>query len=244
MRAEDRKVSTDLADACEPLHPEDRRVTPPAELPTAGAATEDARGHASFDELAALILRRPPRLGRVRLVAVDGPSGAGKTVFADRLARTLAAPVVHTDDLLDGWGDQFTFWRRLEENVLEPLRQGRPAQYHRYLWTDGRFGGEPVRIDPAEVVLLEGVSSARRVIRPELSLAVFVTAPPRLRWTRVLNRDGTADVAFPAYLERWRTAENRHFAAEGTAGYADVGVDGAADGSDHGYEQLWRRPPG
>jgi uridine kinase len=200
--------------------------------------------HASFDELAALILSRPPRLGPVRLVAVDGPSGAGKTVFADRLSRRLNAPVVHTDDLLDGWGDQFTFWGRLEETVLVPLRAGRPAQYQRYLWHERRFGGEPVRTEPADVVVLEGVSSARRVIRPELSLSAFVTAPRRLRWTRVIGRDGTTDVAFPAYLERWRTAEDRHFAAEGTAGYADVGVDGAADGSDDGYEQLWRRPPG
>jgi uridine kinase len=200
--------------------------------------------HASFDELAALILSRPPRLGPVRLVAVDGPSGAGKTVFADRLSRQLNAPVVHTDDLLDGWGDQFTFWGRLEEAVLNPLREGRPAQHQRYLWHEGRFGGGPVRTEPADVVVLEGVSSARRVIRPELSLAAFVTAPPQLRWTRVLARDGTTDVAFPAYLERWRSAEDRHFAAEGTAGYADVGVDGAADDSDAWYEQLWWRPPG
>jgi hypothetical protein len=82
------------------------------------------------------------------------------------------------------------------------------------------------------------------VIHPELGLAVFVTAPPQLRWTRVLARDGTADVAFPAYLERWRAAEDRHFAEDGTAEHAEVGVDGTADGSDEGYEQLWRRPPG
>jgi uridine kinase len=165
-------------------------------------------------------------------------------VFADRLAKRLDAPVVHTDDLLDGWGDQFTFWTRLEERVLLPLRNGRTAQYQRYRWESAGFEGEPVRIEPADVVVMEGVSSARRVIRPELSLAVFVTAPPGLRWTRVLARDGTADVAFPAYVERWRAAEDRHFAADRTAEFAEVGVDGAADGSDEGYEELWRRPPG
>jgi uridine kinase len=197
-----------------------------------------------FDELAALVLSRPPRLGPVRLVAVDGPSGAGKTVFADRLAKQLNAPVVHTDDLLDGWGDQFTFWTRLEDKVLQPLRRGRTAAYQPYRWNPPGFAGEAVRIEPAGVVVMEGVSSARRVIRPELSLAVFVTAPPLLRWSRVLARDGTADVAFPAYLERWRAAEDRHFAADRTAEYAEVGVDGTVDGSDEEYEQLWRRPPG
>jgi uridine kinase len=208
------------------------------------ATAPGTRGYVRFDELAALIRSRPPRFGPARLVAVDGPSGAGKTVFAERLATRLDAPVVHTDDLLNGWGDQFTFWARLEDKVLRPLRQGRTAEFQRYHWERGGFGGEPVRIEPARAIVMEGVSSARRVIRPELSLAVFVTAPAQLRWTRVLARDGTADVAFPAYLERWRVAEDRHFAADRTAEFAEIGVDGAADGSDEGYEQLWRRPRG
>jgi uridine kinase len=208
------------------------------------ATAAGTQRYVPFDDLAALILSRPPRLGPVRLIAVDGPSGAGKTVFADRLAKRLHAPVVHTDDLLDGWRDQFTFWTRLEEKVLKPLRHGRIAEYQRYRWDRLGFGGEPVRMEPVGVMVMEGVSSARRVIRPELSLAAFVTAPPPLRWNRVLTRDGTADVAFSAYLERWRAAEDRHFAVDRTAEYAEVGVDGAADGSDEGYEQLWRRPPG
>jgi uridine kinase len=197
----------------------------------------------TFAGLAALIRSRPPRLGAVRLVAIDGPSGAGKTWFADRLAAALGAPVVHTDDLLDGWDDQFTFWTRLEEKVLAPLRHGRAAEYRPYRWEDRRFSGAPIRIEPADVVLLEGVSSARRVIRPELSLAVFVTAPPDLRWSRTLARDGRDDLAFRAYVERWRTAEDRHYAEDATATYADIVVDGSAETCDSGYEQLWRRPP-
>jgi uridine kinase len=208
------------------------------------ATAPGGRGYVQFDELAAVVLSRPARLGRVRLVAVDGPSGAGKTVFAERLAERLNAAVVHTDDLLDGWGDQFTFWPRLEDKVLQPLRQGRAAEYQRYRWDPPGFGDEAVRVEPAGVVVMEGVSSARRVIRPELSLAVFITAPPQVRWSRVLARDGTADVAFAAYLERWRAAEDRHFAADRTAEFAEIGVDGAADGSGEGYEQLWQRPPG
>ena len=106
----------------------------------------------SFADLAADIRKLPPRLGDVRLVAVDGPSGAGKSQFADRLGRALGAPVVHTDDLLDGWDDQFTFWARLEEKVLEPLRHGRPASFARYLWHRREFGGTPQVVPPAEVV--------------------------------------------------------------------------------------------
>nr|WP_130513475.1 hypothetical protein [Krasilnikovia cinnamomea] len=192
--------------------------------------------------MATRILTAPPRLGPVRLVAVDGPSGAGKTRFADRLARVLGAPIVHTDDLLDGWADQFTFWGRLERLVLEPLRAGRPATYERYQWDRGAFGGTPVTVAPGPAVLLEGVSSARRAVRPRLSLAVFVTAPDRLRWTRVIARDGD-DVALRSYLEQWRAAERQHFAAEATAAYADVVVDGAAEGTGEEFHQIWRPAP-
>jgi uridine kinase len=191
----------------------------------------------TFADLSKRIAATEPRLGRTRLVAVDGPSGSGKTSFAARLTRELNAPVVHTDDLLDGWADQFTFWDRLEELVLTPLREGRPAEYKRYLWHRGAFGGTPRRIEPADVVLLEGVSSARRAIRAELSLAVFVCAPADLRWKRALERDGGDDVAFRAYLERWRRAEDEHFAEDGTAAFADLVVDGAT-GDDDGFELI------
>jgi uridine kinase len=197
----------------------------------------------TFASLAERILERPPRLGQVRLVAIDGPSGAGKSWFAGRLAKVADLPLVHTDDLLDGWDDQFTFWERLEEQVLDPLRHGRPATYLRYLWHRQAFGGTPVTVEPAAAVLLEGVTSARREIRAELSFSVLVTAPAELRWRRALARDGRDDVAFRAYLERWRMNEDRHFAAEGTAAHVDLLVDGAAEGSDDRYERLWPAPP-
>jgi uridine kinase len=193
----------------------------------------------TYAQLAATVLRRPPRLGAgVRLVAVDGPSGAGKTSFAVRLGKWLDAPVVHTDDLLDGWDDQFTFWTRLEELVLGPLRRGETASYRRYRWELGEFAGPPVTVDPAPAVLLEGVSAARREIRSELSLAVFVEAPPDLRLARALARDGDDSLAFRAYLERWRAAEDRHFAEDQTAAAADVVVDGAAEAGNDRFAML------
>ena len=194
----------------------------------------------TFAGLAERVRRTPPRLGAVRLVAVDGPSGAGKSWFAGRLGRELGAPVVHTDDLLDGWDDQFTFWPRLEELVLAPLRRGQPARYQRYLWHRRRFGGVPVVVEPAEVVLVEGMSSARLTIEPELSLSVFVRAPAELRLARALARDDGGDpVAFRAYLERWRAAEDRHFARDATEALADLVVDGGAGISD---ERVYRTP--
>ncbi|MEV4619641.1 hypothetical protein AB0J74_13140 [Asanoa sp. NPDC049573] len=183
----------------------------------------------TFDGLARRILRRRPRLGNTRLVAVDGPSGAGKTRFAARLAAAVTeaggvpTPVVHTDDFLDGWDDQFTFWGRLDELVLWPLRSGVPGRHLHYDWERAGFVGPWVEVPPAPVVVLEGFSAARAAIRPELTFSIFVTASPRLRLSRALRRDGAG---VRPQLLRWRRRENRHFAADRTAERADLVVHG------------------
>jgi energy-coupling factor transporter ATP-binding protein EcfA2 len=198
-----------------------------------------------FADLAAEVLARPARLGgpggRVRVVAVDGPSGAGKTTVAGLLAGALAATgatveVVHTDDLLDGWDDLVTFWERLEAQVLAPLRAGRPGGYRTFDWLRNEFGAELQPVPLVDILILEGVTSARRAIRSELSFSIFVTAPDRLRLSRVLARDG-AGVLEP--LLTWRRAEAAFHAEDGTAAAVDVTIDG----SDL-VEGFLRLPPG
>jgi uridine kinase len=185
----------------------------------------------SYADLAAEVLRRPPRLGRTRLVCVDGPTGAGKTVVAGRLAAAFPAPVpvVHTDDLLAGWDDQLTFWPRLERLVLAPLRAGLPGCYRAYDWHRGAFGDAENEVPPAPVVIVEGVSAARASARAEATLTVLVVAPPELRLARSLARDGSA--AQP-YLEIWRRREERHFAADATAAHVDLVIDGGTGRDD------------
>jgi uridine kinase len=207
-------------------------------------------------ELATEILRRPPRLGQTRLVCVDGRSGVGKTLFAQRLAAAvmeggggrLPVPVVHTDDLLDGWRDQFTFWPRLVAAVLGPLGEGRPGRYRAYDWHGGAFGDVEIDVPPAPVVILEGVSAARAAARPLATLTIFLTAPRETRLARSIARDG--DEA-QAHLESWRRGEDRHFAADATAAHADLiistaggddGGGGHADAAVHAGEYLLLHP--
>jgi hypothetical protein len=182
-----------------------------------------------FADLAAEIVARPARLGAVRLVAVDGPSGGGKTTFAGRLAEALrgagrTVEVVHTDELLEGWQDQFTFWDRLETGVLGPLERGEPGGHPIYDWAAGRFGGWR-RVPVPEVLIVEGATSARTEAYPRLSFSIFLLAEPDVRLRRVLDRDGPG-VAAP--LWRWMAAEDEHFATAGTAFRVDRLVDGAA----------------
>ncbi|WP_205862717.1 hypothetical protein [Planosporangium thailandense] len=195
-----------------------------------------------FADLAAQVVKSPAKLGPVRLVAVDGPSGAGKTMFAAGLTRVLrangAATVeIHTDDLLDGWDDMVGFWPRFDRDVLEKLRKGQPGEYRRYDWHAARFA-ERIRVPVPEVLVVEGVTSARAVIRPELTLSVFITAPRHLRLARGLERDGAH---LEPHLVRWFAEEEGHFAADRTADHVDLLVDGAPDVPLDPGEQYLRR---
>jgi uridine kinase len=59
-------------------------------------------------------------------------------------------------------------------------------------------------VPAAPVVIIEGVSSARREVAPHLALAIWVHAPRAVRLPRGLERDGEA--ARPAW-ERWMAEE-------------------------------------
>jgi hypothetical protein len=182
-----------------------------------------------YADLAAQIMARPARLGSVRVVAVDGPAGSGKTTFAGWLAGAVRRCGVvvgefHTDDILDGWTDLHAYWPRLDEWILQPLGRGEPGRYRAYDWLAERFEDDWRPVPVPEVLILEGVASARSEIAGRLSLSVFVQAGPEVRLARGLARDGEA--LRPEWL-RWMADEDVHYAADGTAERADVLVDGA-----------------
>lgn len=177
----------------------------------------------TFAALAARVSGSEPRLGTVRLVAVDGGAGSGKTTFAARLATAVGGvQVVHTDDLLAGWSDIVSFWPRLEAWILEPLRAGLPGRFRRYDWDAGRFA-DWQEVPVAEVVVIEGVTSARAAVRASLSCAVWIEAPAATRLARGIARDGER---LRTRWTTWMADEAAHFAADRTAGHADVVVDG------------------
>ncbi|MEU4742054.1 hypothetical protein AB0G02_16540 [Actinosynnema sp. NPDC023658] len=160
----------------------------------------------------------------MRLVAVDGPSGSGKSTYAARLVRRLraeglGAAVVPTDHFAT-WTDPVSWWPRLVADVLEPLRHGRAARYQRVDWSGGLpHPGEWVDVPVPDVLVVEGVSAARRSIAPRLDEAVWVEVPdPAERLRRAVARDGEPS---RAHLLRWQAFERGWFAVDGTKSRAD-----------------------
>ena len=165
-----------------------------------------------FADLTTRLTALPPSCGNTRIVAIDGPGGAGKTTFAARLAHALGeAQIIHTDDFAS-WEHQFDWSPRLLADVIEPLRVGRAGRYRRYDWA-GRALAEWHEVPAAPVLLVEGVGAGRREFATALAFVAWIETPPEVRLARGIERDGEN---MRAFWNQWIAGERRHFAQDRT----------------------------
>ncbi|EFL13994.1 hypothetical protein [Streptomyces sp. C] len=180
----------------------------------------------SLESLARELAGLPPSLGPVRLIGIDGHAGSGKSTFAERLADALGgAPVLHLDDVATH-EELFDWTGRLRAQVLEPLAAGRAAHWAPYDWVERRFGAERV-LEPAPVLLVEGVGAGRRALRPHLARLLWMETPRERSWGRGRNRDGQ-DLS--DFWDGWERAELAHFSDDPSRPFADTLVHQSGTG--------------
>jgi uridine kinase len=167
-------------------------------------------------------------LGRIRvvdtrLVCVDGPAGSGKTTLAAQLADALEAPVIHMDDLYEGWAaGPDGGAENLRRWVLEPLAAGERVRYRRYDWVVGDWA-EWHDVPPSAHVVVEGCGAGARQVDSFGAFRIWVQADDAERLRRGLARDG--EDAREHWL-RWMADEAEHYARERTRERADLHLDG------------------
>ena len=152
-------------------------------------------------EVIAQVARRIPQPANHRYVrvAVDGPDGSGKTVFAEELVaavRDLGRPAVRIslDDFHNVrairyrqgrespegfWQDSYNY-QRFQRDVLEPFGpQGsgryRPAAHD--LLSDAVLKPEPRTATPGTVLVVDGLFLHRDEIAAAWDLSVFLDVP-------------------------------------------------------------------
>ena len=165
---------------------------------------------------------RPVNGRRCRAVGVDGMSGSGKSSFARRLARELAAPVLAVDDLVPGWDALAESVGLLTDWVLRPIAAGRPARWRRYDWLAGR-PGEWVDLRPGDFLVVEGCCVGLPPAASCLSYLIWIDTPEDGRRRRLEVRPDWA--GYGPFAQRWARQEAALQATADTAGRADLVVD-------------------
>jgi uridine kinase len=195
--------------------------------------------------IAGLAGRVPDRGDEPVVVAVDGVDGAGKTVFAGRLAEALAAtgrPVLRAglDDFHRPRAERYRrgrdspegFWLDAFDHdafvrlVVEPLRAGAPVRLrHHDLASDLAVDEPPVTARPGTVLVVDGLFLHRDELADRWDLSVWLDVPFEVTAARMAARDGTpADPHHPR-MRRYVGGQRLYFAACSPWDRADVVVD-------------------
>ncbi|GGK68589.1 adenylate kinase [Sphaerisporangium melleum] len=159
------------------------------------------------------------------VIAVDGPSGSGKTTLGRAIAAETAACLVHMDDLYPGWEGLLGGVERLLEWILRPRAEGRPARWRRYDWTLEAYAEQWHEVPASAPLVVEGAGAGAAAAGPYLSSLVWLEAPPDVRRTRALGRDGEM---YRPHWERWARQERAYFAADRVRERADLVIDTGA----------------
>ena len=156
------------------------------------------------------------------IIAIDGPAGAGKTTLAHEICLALSpkmsVSVIHMDDLYNGWdnalGEDLT-------SVLQYLaaqhRNISAAEIRRYNWTTSSFG-ESETIEPADLLILEGVGSADKSLQDELAALIWIDIDPEIGVMRVIARDG---YQVEDEMKKWLGTQQEYFSQHSTREKAD-----------------------
>jgi cytidylate kinase len=147
-----------------------------------------------------------------RFICIDGPAGSGKST----LAESLGAPVVHLDDLYEGWTG-LEAGLRSAQAMLDAFGAGEPAGYRRYDWLRDEYA-EWVEVPPSELLVIEGCGAGS--LKAD-ALLVWIEASPEECLRRGLARDGEA---MRDHWLRWQATEAELFARDRTHERAELSL--------------------
>lgn len=132
------------------------------------------------------------------IVGVAGPSGAGKTVFTEKLLNFMPSIAVITMDnyndssrIIDGNFDdpRLTDYDTLLENI-HGLKEGKAVQVPIYDFkSSSRIGYRTIQVPSSCIVIIEGIYALSERLRPLLDLRVSVTGGVHFDLVKRVLRD-------------------------------------------------------
>nr|XP_009766535.1 PREDICTED: uridine-cytidine kinase C-like isoform X1 [Nicotiana sylvestris]XP_009766536.1 PREDICTED: uridine-cytidine kinase C-like isoform X1 [Nicotiana sylvestris]XP_009766537.1 PREDICTED: uridine-cytidine kinase C-like isoform X1 [Nicotiana sylvestris] len=134
----------------------------------------------------------------IELVGVAGPSGAGKTVFTEKILNVMPSiAIINMDNyndpsrIIDGNFDdpRLTDYETLLENI-HGLKAGKPVQVPIYDFkSSSRVGYRTLEAPSSRIVIIEGIYALSEKLRPLLDLRVSVTGGVHFDLVKRVLRD-------------------------------------------------------
>ena len=200
--------------------------------------TWQVQSSAAVSSILKLITERQARIGRPVVIAIDGPSCAGKSILATAVALRTGGAVVEGDDFYRTMLPKLSVaqcnqmsdaavvhavidWERFRDEALLPLRARQPATFQPYDWDadNGRLA-PPKTIPAADVIILDGVYAARPELADLVDVAVYLGVDPQTRARRYLERHNDPD-----WVRFWERGEVHYFSAVRPPGSFDIQLD-------------------
>jgi uridine kinase len=193
-------------------------------MTTEDISSPEIREKQDIEKLIVRVKELMHELQRPVLVALDGRSGTGKSTIAKRIASQLGGVEITADDFWVGgknseWdaknpqerAEQAIDWRRIRNEVLEPLLAGRQTSWHPFNWKAGEgLAEDTIDSEPKPLIVLDGAYSARPELSDIIDLAILVEVhDDDDRRSRLVNRENADYMA--AWHARWDPAEDYYF---------------------------------
>jgi uridine kinase len=144
-------------------------------------------------ERLATYLKELTKNKKTLVVAIDGQSGTGKSTVSRQLADELDAVVIEQDDFytggsLEDWAKkgsqtkagEVMDWKRVREEALIPLIEGRAAKWHPFNWENfpdigkKELSHETITCQPKDTIILDGAYSSRPELQDIIDVSVLV----------------------------------------------------------------------
>ncbi|ALQ68374.1 uridine kinase family protein [Bacillus thuringiensis] len=169
------------------------------------------------------------------IIGIDGCGGAGKSTLANKIKSNFSTvTIVHMDDFYlpstkivnenptnKSIGADFD-WKRLLQEVLDPISNGVEGCYKRYDWeTDSLV--ESLIVPANGIVIIEGVYATRQELAEVYDLKIWVNCTRETRIKRGIARDGEA--ARDMWENNWMIAEDMYVESHKPHEFADFIID-------------------
>ena len=183
----------------------------------------------TIETIEAEIVRLPEE---IKVLAIDGRCGAGKTMLAGLLSQRLGCGVIHMDDfflpdalrtrkrLAEPGGN--VHYERFAEEILPRLQKTEAFRYR--MFDCGRMAlGEEVQVPAGKIRIVEGAYSCHPFFGEYMSLKIFCNVGPQEQLRRIRSRNG--EDAVKSFVEKWIPMEERYFRVWEVEKKADILID-------------------